>query len=174
VKASGVEPVESAAVGGQDIQTIRQLVEHSGQVGTLQPAIQRQLSGLIDLSSIAIETLVTQGQVMAHVDKHATVAEVRAVAVSSGHLRILVFGNKGLKPLVVHVRDTLLEPADRLARDVARNAYVLDANTPIYEALARMREASVQLAVVSKEGEMIGVVTLADILKRVLPVTAAS
>jgi CBS domain containing-hemolysin-like protein len=37
-----------------------------------------------------------------------------------------------------------------------------------------MREASVQLAVVSKEGEMIGVVTLADILKRVLPVTAAS
>ncbi|OOE63294.1 CNNM domain-containing protein [Salinivibrio kushneri] len=174
VKASGVEPVESAAVGGQDIQTIRQLVEHSGKVGTLQPAIQRQLSGLIDLSSIAIETLVTQGQVMAHVDKHATVAEVRAVAVSSGHLRILVFGNKGLKPLVVHVRDTLLEPADRLARDVARNAYVLDANTPIYEALARMREASVQLAVVSKEGEMIGVVTLADILKRVLPVTAAS
>ncbi|CZF86201.1 CNNM domain-containing protein [Grimontia marina] len=174
VKASGVEPVESAAVGGQDIDTIRQLVEHSGKVGTLQPSIQKQLSGLIDLSSIPVETLVTEGQVMAHVDKRATVAEVRKVSMESGHMRILVFGNRGLKPLVVHVRDTLLEPADRPAREIARKAHVLDANTPVYEALARMREASVQIAVVSKGDKMIGVVTLADILKRVLPTSAAS
>ncbi|MEZ8143378.1 CNNM domain-containing protein [Enterovibrio sp. FF113] len=174
VKASGVEPVESAAVGGQDVSTIRQLVEHSGKTGTLKPNIQRQLSGLIDLSSIPVETLVTEGQVMAHVDKNATVADVRAAAMKSGHLRILVFGKSGLKPLVVHVRDTLLEPTDKPARDVARNAYVLDSKMPIYEALARMREASVQLAVVSKDGKMVGVVTLADILKRVLPTTAAN
>ncbi|ANS87186.1 hemolysin family protein [Vibrio scophthalmi] len=174
VKASGVEPVESAAVGGQDVDTIRQLVEHSGKVGTLKPNIQKQLSGLIDLSSIPVETLVTEGQVMAHVDKNATVAEVRAAAMASGHLRILVCGKSGLKPLVVHVRDTLLEPAEKPAREVARNAYVLDSKTPIYEALARMRKASVQLAVVSKDGKMVGVVTLADILKRVLPTTAAN
>ncbi|NGN99372.1 HlyC/CorC family transporter [Grimontia sp. S25] len=172
VKASGVEPVESAAVGGQDIDTIRQLVEHSGKVGTLQPSIQKQLSGLIDLSSIPVETLVTEGQVMAHVDKRATVAEVRKVSMETGHMRILVFGNRGLKPLVVHVRDTLLEPTDRPAREIARKAHVLDANTPVYEALARMREASVQLAVVSKGDKMIGVVTLADILKRVLPTSS--
>ncbi|GHA52329.1 hemolysin family protein [Photobacterium aphoticum] len=174
VKASGVEPVESAAVGGQDVDTIRQLVEHSGKVGTLKPNIQKQLSGLIDLSSIPVETLVTEGQVMAHVDKNATVADVRVAAMESGHLRILVCGKSGLKPLVVHVRDTLLEPADKPARDVARNAYVLDSKTPVYEALARMRKASVQLAVVSKDGKMVGVVTLADILKRVLPTTAAN
>ncbi|WP_407332836.1 CNNM domain-containing protein [Enterovibrio sp. 27052020O] len=174
VKASGVEPVESAAVGGQDVDTIRQLVEHSGKTGTLKPNIQRQLSGLIDLSSIPVETLVTEGQVMAHVDKNATVADVRAAAMASGHLRILVFGKSGLKPLVVHVRDTLLEPTDKPAREVARNAYVLDSKMPIYEALARMRKASVQLAVVSKDGKMVGVVTLADILKRVLPTTAGN
>lgn len=174
VKSSGVEPVESAAVGGQDINTIRLLVEHSGNVGTLQPKIQKQLSGLIELSSIQIDSLVTEGQVMAHVDKNATVADIHAAAIASGHLRILVFGNSGLKPLVVHVRDTLLEPAHRPAREVARNAYVLDSKTPVYEALVRMREASVQLAVVSKDEKMIGVVTLADILKRVLPTTYAS
>ncbi|WP_162048536.1 CNNM domain-containing protein [Vibrio taketomensis] len=169
VKASGVEPVESAAVGGQDINTIKQLVEHSGAVGALKPDTQRQLSSLIDLSSIAVESLVTEGQVMAHVDQNATIAEVRAIAMESGHLRILLFGSKGLKPLVVHVRDTLLEPVDKAAKEVARNAYILDAETPVYEALALMRKASVQLAVVRKNGTMIGVVTLADILKRVLP-----
>ncbi|MBW3163852.1 hemolysin family protein [Ferrimonas balearica] len=169
VRASGVEPVDSAAVGGRDIDTIRQLVEHSGKVGTLNSDTQRQLSSLIDLGSITVETLVTEGQVMAHVDQDATVADVRAAAMASGHLRILVFGNEGLKPLVVHVRDTLMEPTDRPAQEVARKAFVLDATTPVYEAMARMREASVQLAVVRKEGQMIGIVTLADILKRVLP-----
>nr|WP_269808905.1 CBS domain-containing protein [Enterovibrio nigricans] len=72
------------------------------------------------------------------------------------------------------MRDTLLEPIDKPAREVARNAFVLDSKTPVYEALARMRAASVQLAVVSKNGKMIGVVTLADILKRVLPTTAGN
>lgn len=169
VRASGVEPVESAAVGGQDIQTIRQLVEHSGKVGTLKPQMQQQLSGLIDLGSLPVETLVTEVNATVHVDQSATVADVRAAAMESGHLRILVLGTKGLKPLVVHVRDTLLEPADRPAREVARKAFVLDSKTPIYEALARMRDVSVQLAVIRKEGRMIGVVTLADILRRVLP-----
>lgn len=170
VKVSGVEPVESAAVGGQDINTIRQLVEHSGKVGTLKPNIQKQLSGLIDMSLIPIETLVTEDQVMAHVNEYATVADVRTLSMESGHLRILVFGSQGLKPLVVHVRDTLLEPADKPAREIARKAYVIDAKMPIYEALARMREVSVQLAVVSKDDKMIGVVTLADILKHVMPI----
>ena len=41
VRASGVEPVEKAAVGGRDAETIRQLVEHSAKAGTLEPQVQR-------------------------------------------------------------------------------------------------------------------------------------
>ena len=62
VKASGVEPVESAAVGGQDIETIRQLVEHSAKVGTLQPQMQQQISGLIDLGTLPVEALANRGR----------------------------------------------------------------------------------------------------------------
>lgn len=174
VRASGVEPVESAAVGGQDIETIRQLVEHSGEVGTLKPQLQQQLSGLIDLGSLPVETLVAEGGTPLYVDQNATVSDVRAAAMQSGHLRILVMGTNGLKPLVVHVRDTLLESADRPAREVARQAFVLDSKIPVYEALARMRNASTQLAVISRDGQMAGVVTLADILKRVLPAARAA
>ncbi|QIB64357.1 CNNM domain-containing protein [Kineobactrum salinum] len=173
VKASGVEPIESAAVGGQDINTIRQLVEHSGKVGTLKPQMQQQLSGLIDLGSLPLESLITEGETPAHVVRGATVADIRGVAIQSGHLRILVLGASGIKPAVVHVRDTLLEPTDRLAHEIARKAFILDAKTPVYEALTRMRKASVQLAVVMSGGRMRGVVTLADILKRVLPAAAA-
>jgi CBS domain containing-hemolysin-like protein len=49
---------------------------------------------------------------------------------------------------------------------------VLDAKTPVYEALSRMRKSSVQLALVVSTDRLLGVVTLADILKRVLPAAA--
>lgn len=169
VKATGVEPVESAAVGGRDIETIRQLVEHSAEVGTLKPQLQQQISGLIDLGSLPVEALLVEGEELVHVGRDATVADVRAAAIRSGHLRILVLDDQGARASVVHVRDTLLEPETRPAHELARKAFILDAKTPVYEALARMRESSVQLALVMSADRLRGVVTLADIVKRVLP-----
>lgn len=171
VKASGVEPVESAAVGGQDIATIRQLVEHSARVGTLKPQLQQQISSLIDLGSETVDALLMEGKVATSVPYGATVADVRAAALESGHLRILVLGDGGAEPLVVHLRDTLLEPDAWPVQEIARPVYLLDAQTPIYEAMARMRQSSVQFAAVMSDGQMRGVVTLADMLQRLLPMT---
>ena len=172
VKAAGVEPVESAAVGGQDIATIRQLVEHSAKVGTLKPHVQEQISSLIDLGAMPVEALLAEGTMPTHVPHGATVADVREAASQSGHLRILVLGTDNAAPLVVHLRDTLLEPDTRPAHELARQAFVLDAKTPVYESLARMRKSSVQLAVIMTDGRMRGVVTLADILPRILPIAS--
>lgn len=172
VRASGVEPVESVAVGGQDIATIRQLVEHSAKVGTLEPEMQQQISGLIDLGTLPVESLLAPDVIPTHVGSHAAVADVRAAALESGHLRILVVGDDGATPSVVHVRDTLLEPESRPAAELARAAFVVDPQTPVYEALARMRESSAQLGIVMDPNGVRGVVTLADILRRVLPAGA--
>jgi len=169
VRAAGVEPVESAAVGGRDIATIRQLVEHSANVGALEPQMQQQISGLIDLGTLSVEALVDKGLKSAHVTSQATVADVRAAAFESKHMRILMLGQDGAPPSVVHVRDTLLLADTRLAKECARPAFILPAQTPVYEALARMREASAHLAVLTAGDEVRGVITLADILRRVLP-----
>ena len=87
---------------------------------------------------------------------------------ASGHLRILLEAESGA-PEVVHVRDTLLASAESPAAATARPAYVIAAGTPVYEVMSGMREASVQLAVVMDGQRMLGVVTLADVLRRVLP-----
>lgn len=169
VRASGVEPVESAAVGGQDIATIRQLVEHSAKVGALEPEMQRQLSGFIDLSSMPVSDLIAKGLRPTSVPAEATAAEVRAAARQSGHMRILMTAGQG-KPLsFIHVRDTLLLDDDAKAATVARPAFSLDAQMPVYEALARLRAAGVQIATVKRGSELCGIITLADILKLVLP-----
>ena len=172
VRASGVEPVESAAVGGQDIATIRQLVEHSAKVGKLEPQLQQQISRLIDLGTLPVEALVTP--IPTQATPTSTVVNVRTAALQSGQIRILMLGEHGTAPSVVHVRDTLLLPDDQLAREIARPAYTLAAQTPVYEALARMRGASVQLAVVMDGDVIRGIVTLATILKHVLPAGIAA
>lgn len=174
VRASGVEPVESAAVGGQDIATIRQLVEHSAKVGTLEPEMQQQLSGLIDLGTMPVIALVATDVVPTQVLPQATAADVRAAGLESGHMRILMSGTGDGPPSVVHVRDTLLLQDAQPAVDIARPAFVLDAQTPVYEALARMRESSVQIAIVMQSDAVCGIITLADILKRVLPAGIAA
>lgn len=168
VKASGVEPVESAAVGGQDIATIRQLVEHSAKVGVLETGVQQQISGLIDLGTLPVSALVAKDTKPTHVAPAATVGEVRESAIQSGHMRILLLGDDA-EPSVVHVRDTLLLDSGQLASTIARQAFILESATPVYEALASMRESSVQFAVVMESGAVRGIITLADILQRVLP-----
>jgi CBS domain containing-hemolysin-like protein len=168
VKASGVEPVESAAVGGQDAATIRQLVEHSASVGSLEPQLQQQISGLIDLGTLPVGNLVSADAPLTEVGSPATISDVRSAALKSGHMRILLRGEAG-PPLVVHVRDTLLCTEDRPAIDLARPTFVLAPETPVYEVLGRMRGASVQLAIVMDGKNVLGIVTLSDILKFVLP-----
>lgn len=168
VAATGVEPVDRAAVGGQDADTIRQLVEHSAKAGVLEPEFRRQISGIIDLQSLMVESLVSSDTPPTSVPASATVADVQEVAMASGHLRILLEAESGA-PEVVHVRDTLLASAESPAAATARPAYVIAAGTPVYEVMSGMREASVQLAVVMDGQRMLGVVTLADVLRRVLP-----
>ncbi|WP_103173983.1 CNNM domain-containing protein [Paracoccus sp. SY] len=168
VQASGVEPVEKAAVGGRDAATIRQLVEHSAKVGTLAPEVQQQLSGLIDLGTLRVAALIGKSKELTQVGPTATAADVRAAGRVSGHMRILMTG-QGPVPTVVHVRDTLLLPDASPVASITRPAHVLDPRMPVYEALSRMRAASVQLAVVMEDGRLLGVISLSDIVKRVLP-----
>lgn len=170
VRAAGVEPLETAAVGGQDIATIRQLVEHSASTGTLAPQVQQQISGLIDLGTLQVKSLLSDTALPTYVNSGATVADVRNAAEKSGHMRILLLGPAESMPLVVHLRDTLTEPDDRPASEISRPAFILDVSTPVYESLARMRKSSVQFAVVMDEQHMCGVITINDILKKVLPV----
>lgn len=171
VRASGVEPVDKAAVGGRDAATLRQLVEHSARAGTLEPQIQQQFSGVIELGTLPVASLIGEGAKPVQVGAGATMADARAAGLASGHMRILM---AGAPPAMIHIRDTLLWPDDSPVRGIARPAHVLRPDTPVHEALTGMRAASVQLAVVMDQGRMLGVVSLSDMLRRVMPLKAAA
>lgn len=167
VKASGVEPVEKAAAGGQDADTIRKLVTHSQAAGTLEGQYSEPIASVIDLSALRVGDVVRSDRSPTSVPATATVAEVQAVAAESGHLRILV--GEGPSSRVVHVRDTLSVPVLTSADAIARDALVLASSASAYDALAQMRRDRVQLATVVDDGRLLGVVTLDDLLREVLP-----
>lgn len=174
VSASGVTPVDRAAVGGQDAETIRQLVEHSTSTGTLDSRFHQQLAGVLSLQDRTLSSLIASGDRPTSVPSGATVADLQAAAHASGHLRILVEHPDGHAPDVVHVRDTLLEPGERPVQELARPAFTLPADTVLHDVLSRFRHAGEQLVAVLEEGHLVGVVTLSDVLEAVMTPREAS
>lgn len=167
VKASGVEPVEKAAAGGQDADTIRELVAHSHEAGALEVEYSEPIAQAIALSTLTVGDVVRTDRPLTAVPVTATAADVQAVAASSGHLRVLV--GSGVDCRVAHVRDTLTTAPETPATDIARAPLVVGPDTSAYDALALMRNDRVQLAIVVAGDRLLGVVTLDDLLREVLP-----
>lgn len=167
VKASGVEPVEKAAAGGQDADTIRQLVAHSRASGTLDELYSEPIAQVISMGSLTVGDIVREGRGLTSVPATATAADVRAKAAATGHLRVLV--GAGSSSQVAHVRDTLTVDAETPVSDISRAALVLAPEASAYDALAVMRRESEQLAIVVREESLLGVVTLDDLLREIIP-----
>ncbi len=165
----GVEPSEQLA-SGQNAEDLRQLVEHSVNVGALDISYSAQISGALDLQKLVVRDLLTSPGLPVSVSSAATIADVRAASIASGHLRILVRDSEIVSG-VVHVRDTL--NGDVTLSEITRPVLTLQVDTPVYVALASMRETSNHLALVVEEGQTLGVVTLSDVLSRLLPTTTS-
>ena len=167
VAASGVEPVEKAAAGGQDADTIRELVAHSRAPGALDDQFAEPIARTIALGTLTVRDIVDTDREPTAVPTEATVADLQTAAAASGHLRILVGGGPASR--VAHVRDTLaVDPSTPAAR-IARRPLSLASATSAYDALSAMRQAREQLAIVVDADRLLGVVTLDDLLREVLP-----
>jgi CBS domain containing-hemolysin-like protein len=167
----GVEPQSSVATG-QNADDLRHLVEHSASVGALDVSYSAQLTIALDLQNLTLGDLVEPGQQISAVATTATVVDVRDETRASGHLRILVTRGSQIVG-VVHVRDTMMEPGTRTAGEVMRPVFRLPARTPVHEALATMRETRNHLVLVDDRPTGPGIVTLADVLRRLFPRAAA-
>nr|WP_174299011.1 hemolysin family protein [Nakamurella multipartita] len=173
VRLIGIEPVAELATG-QNPQALRQLVEHSAQAGTLDEDYSQRLARALDLLALTIGALVRSDGPATRVGAAATVRDVQRVGRQSGHLRILVGDGPDLRQ-VVHVRDTLTAPPDAPATAFARPVFVLAASTPFAQGLEEMRRGRNHLAVVvDEQGRFVGVLTLADLLRRLFPETDRS
>lgn len=169
VRGVGVEPADQVAIGHSP-DALRHLVEHSANVGALDARFSAQISSALELQRLTVRELVSPGTPPTGVRADATVGDVREATRRSGHLRILLgAGDTGRLASVVHVRDTLTAPNEAAAAPFARPVFSLDAETTVHAALKSMRETRNHLAVIIDAGTVTGVITLADVLRRLFP-----
>lgn len=164
----GVTPVDELA-DTQDPDTLRQLVEHSATVGTLDERYHSNLTSALELEALTIGQVARRDAAHSAVPADATPTQIQQTARASGHLRLFV--HEGATTVgVVHVRDSLSSPGP--ARELMRPVFTLAEDTPVYEALRLMRETRNHLVVVDGPSGR-GLVTLTDLLHRLLPGEAA-
>lgn len=172
VRAVGVDP--EAVHGGQRPEDLRHLVAHSVNVGALDASYSAAISGALDMQVTRLRELVDPNAAVAWVGLGATAGQVRESSRSSGHRRILL-GPPGSHLGVIHVRDTLLLPADADVSELAVPAFELGADCTVHSALAAMRRTGNHLALVTEgepgtaeAGAVLGVISLPDVLRQLL------
>lgn len=166
----GVTPVDELAAG-QDPAALRHLVEHSATVGTLDERYHANLISALELESITIGEIASTDLQQGSVPADAGPKWIQDTARTTGHLRLLVRDGEAVLG-VVHVRDSLTAPPSATARDLMRPVLTLSADTPVYEALRVMRDTRNHLVVVTDAGSPAGLLTLTDVLHRLLPTTS--
>ncbi|AZG46714.1 hemolysin family protein [Gordonia insulae] len=170
----GVEPVDQVGAG-QDSEALRHLVEHSATVGTLDERYHAHLTSALELESLTVADVTGHGEVTG-VARDASPAQIRAASRDSGHRRLLVRSNDTAGPAlidgVVHVRDSLAASPDTTAAELMRPVLSLASTVPVYEALGTMRETRQHIATVVDDGRVIGLLTLDDVLERLMATTS--
>ncbi|UJW30374.1 hemolysin family protein [Saccharothrix sp. AJ9571] len=166
----GVAPVDEMSAG-RTPEDLRQLVDHSAKAGALDADRRDQLATALELNSRPLRDITRPRNELVGVPADASVEAIREAARTSGHLRLVVLD--GSTPIgVVHVRDALTPGGT--AGELMRPVLTFDADTAIYRALNTMRDSRNHLALVESGGELVGLVTLRDLLDRLLVTQAAT
>jgi CBS domain containing-hemolysin-like protein len=102
----------------------------------------------------------------------STVAEAERLLNRSGHSRVLVVGRDGRVTGFLHAKDLIALPPERrnglLPAGLVRVALRVGPQDRLEEVLPRMRRARRHVAVVEEGGEVLGLVTLEDVLEAIV------
>jgi len=169
----GIRPEENAEVPKLAPEEIRTLIlESSSFMPKKHVAI---LLNLFDLEAITVNDVMVPRNHIEAVDIGAPIEQIRQQIATAHHRRLLVYRGR-LDEVVgtLRVRDVLnLVQNDELTGEklgaVVREPYFVPAGTPLFSQLQSFQEHQDRLSLVVDEyGELLGLVTLEDILEEII------
>jgi CBS domain containing-hemolysin-like protein len=165
-----VEPkdeVESVFTNEQ----LAHLVEDSRQAGLLGPGQQRRLEDALELGRRSVTEVLLPTDTLVTVEAGVTPRRIEELAVRTGFSRFPVIDSKGTFLGYLHLKDMLdLEERDApVPRQLWRRITVVRDRLPLDDALTAMRRAASHLAaVVGSDGRTLGLVTMEDVLEKLV------
>jgi CBS domain containing-hemolysin-like protein len=173
VRLLGIQPMEELA-GVRSLEELELAIRSSGEEGEIDDTELALLTRSIDFPEmIAADVMVPRVSVIA-LAKDQTLADLREVALESGHSRFLVYG-EDLDDVIgmVHVKDSIAVPREeRPSTPVTRivqPALVVPEARRLDAVLVDMQRAGKQLALVVDEyGGTAGIITAEDLLEEII------
>jgi Mg2+/Co2+ transporter CorB len=133
------------------------------------------LANLLDLDSVQVDDVMTPRSLIEAIDLTAKPAQLVEQLVNSYHTRLLVYEEELDNVVgIIHVKQVLrLQLGDELdaaqLRTILRAPYFIPAGTPLLAQLQQFQAAQQRLGLVVDEyGELLGLVTLEDILEEIV------
>lgn len=150
-------------------------VKESHREGLLSQDEEHLLSGALNFDELKVDTVVLPLEQVVFVKKSATPADIEETSIQTGYSRFPVRNSRNAFVGYIHVKDVLgLEDDEHdapLQSRIIRPLAVLKTGSTLRDALVTMQRTGAHLAqITNKHGEVIGVVTLEDVLEELVGV----
>jgi Mg2+/Co2+ transporter CorB len=172
LKLGGVTPQESAMqqLSREELRTV------VNEAGALIPRRhQRMLLNILDLENVTVEDIMIPRNEIAGIDLDSDMDEILRLLTSSQHTRLPIYRENIDHVLgIIHLRNALyLIAQERLSKEslqgIAREAYFIPEGTSLHTQLLNFQRQKRRIALVVDEyGDILGLVTLEDILEEIV------
>ena len=170
VRLMGIRPVDEINTA-LTINEFHTLLAGAREEGVIEPTEHELLSGALEFRVRSAGSLMVRADRLVAVPRGASVARLEDVVASSGHTRVPMWGSDPDDVLgFVHAKDLLRMPAeardDPVPLELVRRMRVVSPDMAGRDLLLYMRRSRVHMALVRNDaGQMLGVVTLEDVLE---------
>jgi len=151
---------------------LQQLVEEAAKTGSVDPRASEIASRALGFGEVTVaEVMVPRNRIVA-LRRDAPTDEVQRLILEQGHSRMPVYGDN-LDQIIGYVvaRDVLAlswEKGLLVLQDILRPAYVVTPETRALDLLREMQKRRVQMAVVSDEHGLAGLLTIEDLVEELV------
>jgi CBS domain containing-hemolysin-like protein len=165
----GVHPQDQLAQahGPEEMNILLERSRAEGLIGAEQTEL---LTSMLKLQETKIDAVLVPDDQLVTVPVTASALDVEAASLASGRSRLAVLSGDEVVGMV-HVRDAIRATTagnDKTAADMMDPAFSLEATVTVTDAVAQMRAARAQIAMVTRAGERVGFVALEDLLEQVI------
>ncbi|MEV4535226.1 hemolysin family protein [Asanoa sp. NPDC049518] len=160
---------ELAQVHGPD--ELRLLLQSSREHGTIAAAEHELLTAMLAVQNTTVAQVMTPLAEVVSVPPTASGREIELTSRRSGRSRLAVISADGQVRGFVHVREAVrvtTSGTPQTAADLMSSPLSLGAAVPVAGAVRMMREHRSQLAVVTSDDQVVGVVALEDLLEELI------
>ncbi len=168
----GIEPKDEVSSSFTREQ-VAALVEESRGEGMIEAGEYDRLAGALGFTEKTVSAVVMPQATLATVSPGSTVADVETICAATGFSRFPVAGPDGTLQGYLHIKDVLESDEDRRSRVIdskwIRPFASVTPDDLLHDALESLQVKGAHMArVVQRDGEVLGVVTLEDVLEELV------